>query len=338
MFIKYHKIHRLGKTEVEDILYGTCIIQEKIDGANTSIWKEDDKLHVASRNLEKEMTDPVEFNGFIGYVQEHEGVNALLKDHPKLRLYGEWLVKHTIQYKETAYRKWYMFDILLPDDTWMNPSGVSQLAGEYGILEPQTFDCIHNPTKEDLDKYVGESNLGENGEGIVIKNMEFTNKFGDLVYAKVVQEKFMEENAITFGGNNKYSETYWEMYIVNKYTTLARVQKIIDKIQPEINEPMDRQHVPRIMGGVYHDILTEEIWDIQKKVPVVNLKILNRLISKKTKAIYFDILEGNTDRVVYNQTTNGETETNNDEGATSKREDNVGEGVPEETSGDEESK
>lgn len=38
MFIKYPKIHRLGKEETEGILNALCYIQEKIDGANTSIW------------------------------------------------------------------------------------------------------------------------------------------------------------------------------------------------------------------------------------------------------------------------------------------------------------
>lgn len=50
MFIKYPKIHRLEKEEVEGILKGECIIQEKIDGANTSIWFDQGKIKVASRN------------------------------------------------------------------------------------------------------------------------------------------------------------------------------------------------------------------------------------------------------------------------------------------------
>jgi len=38
MFIKYPKIYRLGKEENDDILKQEVVIQEKLDGANTSIW------------------------------------------------------------------------------------------------------------------------------------------------------------------------------------------------------------------------------------------------------------------------------------------------------------
>ena len=37
-FKKYPKIHRLGKEETEGILDGVCYIEEKLDGANASIW------------------------------------------------------------------------------------------------------------------------------------------------------------------------------------------------------------------------------------------------------------------------------------------------------------
>ena len=41
-FKPYNKIHALHKEECEGILEGTCYIQEKVDGANASIWLGDD--------------------------------------------------------------------------------------------------------------------------------------------------------------------------------------------------------------------------------------------------------------------------------------------------------
>ena len=108
----------------------------------------------------------------------------------------------------------------------------------------------------------------------------------------MVSEKFKEENAVTFGGNNKHSETYWEVYITNKYVTLGRVQKVMNKIQPEIDEKLDMKHIPRICGTVYHDVLTEEIWDIAKKAKRINFDALKRIIYKKAKQVYVDILNG----------------------------------------------
>jgi hypothetical protein len=37
MFIKYPKIYRLGKDETIGILTGTCVLSEKLDGANVSV-------------------------------------------------------------------------------------------------------------------------------------------------------------------------------------------------------------------------------------------------------------------------------------------------------------
>lgn len=287
-FKKYPKIHRLGKDEVDGILVGQCYIQEKIDGANTSIWVGDGgELRFGSRNNDVTKAD---FRGFPKYVHNHEGIKQLLMENPEYRLYGEWCVKHTISYKATSYDKFYLFDIEFGDKR-LTLDEVYSIANNHNIETPQLFGLIENPSLDDIKQFVGKSNLGAIGEGVVIKNFDFINNFGDMTYAKVVTEKFKEDNAITFGGNNKHSDSYWETYIMNKYVTLARVEKIIKKLSPEINESLDMKHIPRIIGTVYHDMVTEEIWEIQKKAQNINFKVLQRLCYKKAKQIYVDILE-----------------------------------------------
>lgn len=285
----YGKIHRLGKDETLGILEGTCYVQEKIDGANTQIWLEDGVLKMGSRT--RILKDDETFNGFVPYVKAHEGILKLLNEHPTLRLYGEWLVRHTIAYKETSYKKWYMFDIY--DDSvglFFTADGVQEFANQYGIAIAPIHGVFESPTLETLQEFVGKSAFGDRGEGIVIKNYEFTNSFGDKVFAKIVTESFKEDNAVAFGGNNKYSDTYHEVYVVNKYMTLSRVKKIMDKLQPEINEKLDMKHIPRIMGTCYHDMLVEEIWQIAKDVPALDFKALKRISDKKAKQIFVDII------------------------------------------------
>jgi hypothetical protein len=102
----------------------------------------------------------------------------------------------------------------------------------------------------------------------------------------------MEDNGIVFGGNNKYSECYWEQFISNKYIDVARVTKIMNKIQPELNEKLDMKHIPRIIGTVYHDVITEEAWDIASKAQHVDYYTLKRICGKKIKQVYTDILTG----------------------------------------------
>lgn len=289
-FRRYQKIHRFGAEENEGILdSGMCYVQEKVDGANTQIWMKDGKLCIGSRN--QDLGDG-SFNGFKQYVEEHFGIRAFFEANPNHRLYGEWLVRHTIAYKETSYKKFYLFDIEV-DDRMLTTPEVYVLADLYKIETPKMFLAKECPTVEEIKSFVGQSELGEKGEGVVIKNPTFVNKFGSLEYAKIVTEQFKEDNAVVFGGNNKHSDSYWEMYVINKYMTLGRIQKIMNKIQPTIDERLDMKHIPRITNTAFHDMMTEEIWEIVSKVPALDFKKLQRLSMKKSKQIYVDILNDN---------------------------------------------
>lgn len=290
-FRKYEKIHRLGKEETDGILDGVCYIQEKIDGANASVWVGDyGALHCGSRTRDLTKAND-EFRGLLRYVEEHVGIKKLLSEFPHFRLYGEWLVRHSLPYPEDKYQRFYLFDIF-DGERYLNPIEVQSFAGMYGIEHCEIFETVKNPTKDYLEQYVGKSVIGDKGEGIVIKNPKFINQFGDRVCAKMVTQEFKESNAIVFGGNDKHSDTYWEMYIVNKYMTLARIRKIMQKTQPLIDKRLDYEHTPRIANSAYHDLLTEEIWEIAKKVGTIDFKALKRLAMAKAVQIYKDVLNG----------------------------------------------
>ena len=287
-FREFEKIHRLGKEEVEGILEGECLIQEKIDGANTSIWKDGTgTLRFASRK--QEITSG--FNGFIDYVNSNKNISKLLEDSPYYRLYGEWLVPHTVNYNKDSYKKWYMYDIYDNyNDTFCDPSDVVNYADCYNILYPYTKYAINNPTIEYLKELVGISSLGDKGEGIVIKNHKFINRWGNRCYAKLVSQEFLEDNALVFDSNSKASESYTEMYFVNKYMQKSRVNKICQKLQPEISERLDLKHIPRIINTAYYDMISEEAWEIAKANKVVNFSRLKTLCLKKAKLLYMEIL------------------------------------------------
>lgn len=289
-FLKYPKIHRLSKEEVEGILLGTCVVQEKVDGANTQIWLEDGYIRCGSRNNDVTGKD---FNGFDDYVHAHSGIREFFEKNPDFRLYGEWLVRHTISYKETAYKKFYLFDIMTPEGDFLPDGEVRVIADVFNIEMVPTIGVFENPTLEQLMEHVGKSQFGDRGEGVVIKNLAFRNGFGDMCYAKIVTETFKEDNAITFGGNNKFSDTYEEMYIVNKYVSVPRVKKVMDKLQPMVDHRLDMKEVPQVMGMVYHDIITEEGWDIAKRGRKLDFKKLQQLVNRKTKQVYVDILNDN---------------------------------------------
>lgn len=292
-FKRYPKVHRLGKEEVEGILEGVVHIEEKIDGANVQIWMENGELQCGTRNNHIKEG----FNGFVDYVRSTPAFTEFFKTHENFRLYGEWLVRHTIAYNETAYKQFYLFDMTYRLDgdeaeSFYSKEEVHNVAEKYGFKTPTYHGTLTNPRTQELMEWVGKSTLGEKGEGIVIKNHTFRDKFGSHNYAKIVTESFKEDNGITFGGNNKHSDTYWEMYVVNKYMTLARVEKIMNKLQPLVDKRLDIEHIPRVSSSAYYDMLTEEIWEVSRKVTSLNFKTLQRVATKKAIQIYKDILIG----------------------------------------------
>jgi hypothetical protein len=295
-FRKYDKIYRLGKEETDGILVGTVNVTEKLDGANLSVWVGDGgEIRVGSRNNDL-TANGNEFNGAVHYCNAHPGIRKFLEANPTWRIYGEWLVRHTLSYNETAYKKFYLFDIHRDTEGYLSQGEIQLLGKQYGIETVPDLGTFENPTLQELTKLVeGQKSIyGDKREGIVLRNPAFTNQFGDKCNAKIVSEGFMEDNGITFGGNNKYSEAYWEQYVSNKYITLERVTKIMHKIQPEINKRLDMEHIPRIINTVYHDMIQEEGWEIAQKVKKLDYDVLKRICSKKAEQVYIDVLNNQT--------------------------------------------
>lgn len=296
-FKPYNKIHALHKDECEGILEGICFIQEKVDGANASIWLEDGEVHYGSRSRDLFKARD-NFNGFGDWVMKHDGIKKFLTLHPDHRLNGEWLVRHTIGYKELNYKKFYLFDMTKESEDevkMVDFYDMYNLAEIYNIPTVHLFATLNNPTIEQLKEFAGTSMLGEKGEGLVIKNFNFINKFGDRQWGKYVTQEFKEDNGITFGGNNKHSDSYEEMYYLNKYMTLPRVQKVLHKLE-SMEGKLSEKHIPRIMGMCHHDLISEEGWTIAQELGKTgkpfNFKTFKSLCDRKSKSIFMEVLTG----------------------------------------------
>lgn len=293
-FKPYNKIHALHKEECEGILEGTCYIQEKVDGANASIWLGDDgEIHFGSRSRDLFLAND-NFNGFGDWVRSHPKLKELFREFPNIRLNGEWLVRHTIGYRETSYKKFYLFDI--EESGYVMPFGAMyNLASEYEVPTVYFYGQYDNPTLDFIKSLAGQSVLGEKGEGVVVKNLEFKNKFGDINFGKYVTQEFKEDNGVTFGGNNKFSETYEEMYFVNKLVTLPRVEKTTHKLE-SMEGKLSEKHIPRVMGMVFYDVMSEEANDmanhLAKNGADFNFKKFRELCNKKSKSIFMELLTG----------------------------------------------
>ncbi len=297
-FKPYNKIHALHKEECEGILEGTCYIQEKVDGANASIWLGDDgEIHYGSRSRDLFLAND-NFNGFGDWVRSHPQLKFFFEQYPAIRINGEWLVRHTIGYRETSYKKFYAFDMEQSDGGLtmvIDFDDMYFLATTYEIPAVQLHGKFENPSMELIKSFAGQSVLGEKGEGVVVKNLSYRNKFGDVNFGKYVTQEFKEDNGVTFGGNNKFSETYEEMYFVNKLVTLPRVEKTTHKLE-SMEGKLSEKHIPRVMGMVFYDVMSEEGNDmanhLAKNGADFNFKKFRELCNKKSKSIFMELLTG----------------------------------------------
>jgi hypothetical protein len=307
-FKEYPKVYSLVNSdwefrdETEWILEWTCYIQEKIDGANLSVWTKDWEIRVWSRR--QDVSD-LGFRGAVDYVRSHEWIKSLLDTleweiEPKeVRLYWEWLVPHTItNYNQEAYNHFYLFDIEV-DWTRKSIESVYLFAEQFWIKTPYLFEVVENPDIEKILSYVGKSNLWPIWEWVVIKNLDFVNKYGRLTYAKIVWEKFKEDNWLVFGNHQK-GDT--EMKLCNKYCVPWRLIKIINKIEQNDDKDIEKKDMPKIIWMLQNDIITEEAWNIQKEW-TVNFKRLKWLIGKRWAIIAIDIIEWNEESVAFDDET-----------------------------------
>lgn len=282
----YPKIHALHKEEVENILDYEVVVQVKIDGANSVVYLKDGVVRCGSRSRELPLDES--FRGLQEHIASKPNIKKFLEEHPDAILYGEWLVKHSINYTQDFYNKWYLFDVLEGEEYWKQED-VEKLAAELEVGYPVVYGK-GKFTLEELDSFIEQEWLGHKNEGVVLKPLDFTNKFGDRPYAKRVSQQFKEKNAIVFGGNDKHSEFYWEQYITNKYCTLATLEKNLNKLAPELGR-IGKEHTPQIANTCVHDTWTENAWEIFKKVPKLDFRKAQSLMMRKYIQLFHDKLE-----------------------------------------------
>lgn len=288
-FRPYMHVERLGVDEVEGILSGHCCISTKLDGTSAVVWLDDGILRVGNR---KRVITPDDDNqGCAQYVYSQLQFRSYLEAYPTHILYGEFLVKQHIKtYEPTAWRKLYVFDVYdVERQSYLPYNEYVEALKEYGIQYIPPIAIIDNPTREDLERCLEESsflNNGNPGEGIVIHNVDFHNKYGKTVFAKIVRTEFKQSKSMR-GGVNKQTV---EEAIVEKFCTPEFIEKEFLKLTSELGG-WKSKYMGRFLGTVYHTFIEEECWNFIKAFhgPTVDFKFLNRLVVDKVKEVKSDL-------------------------------------------------
>lgn len=278
-FVKYPKIYRFGTKETATIFdTQTMTVQEKLDGANVSIWLDSfGNIRCGSRN--QEVTT---FRGFPEYVRCSQKFQHLFDQFPDVRLFGEWLVPHTVTYAPEHLNHFYLFSVFKGTGPAAPPAQVQEIAQKYNIKTPSCV-TIPDPTIDKIMPYVGRSNLTvitDTGEGVVI-----TNDSG--LQAKIVTERFRERNVPTtsIGGS-------WENIFAEQFVTTARVQKAVHKLTNQKGEALSPKHAKSVTRMVFEDIMAEEAIEIAEKADrSFDFKLFRSIVNQDTKKIFFSLMQ-----------------------------------------------
>jgi hypothetical protein len=288
-FVKYIHLERFGTDEVDGINLGECHIFPKIDGTNSSVWLGENGLCFGSRN--RELSFDNDNAGFAVWASNQQSLFELLAALPcGSRVFGEWLVPHSLKsYRDDAWRRFYVFDILV-NETFLHYNEYKTLCDAYGVDYIPCICVAKNPDYEILSKeaeknrYLIEENKGI-GEGIVIKQYGYKNKFGRTTWAKVITNQFKDKHIKAMGGS-VVSNAMVEDEIAKEFVSMHFVEKIISKI---INEKgaFCSESIPALLGMAYHDLVTEELWQAIKKHknPKIDFKALNSFCIKRVKEL-----------------------------------------------------
>lgn len=288
-FKKYQHIERFGTDEVDGIEYGQCYIFPKIDGTNGQTYMKDDKLMAGSRNRELSLED--DNQGFYDYVLRNPCLVEFHLEFPEVRLYGEWLVPHTLRtYRQDAWKKFYVFDVeyldnLLPYDQYL------PMLQKYNLDFIIPLAIINNPTYDNLvaklpaNTFLIEDGKGD-GEGIVIKNYDYKNKYGRQTWAKIVKTEFKEKNVLAMGLKPTDGSFQVEEAIASEFIDEVLVDKVYANIKNE-SGCWRSEFIPRLLNTVFYDLVREETWNFVKKhkQPKIDFKVLNRYAIQKIKQL-----------------------------------------------------
>lgn len=288
-FKKYQHIERFGTDETEGIEYGQCYIFPKIDGTNGQTYMKGDKLMAGSRNRELSLED--DNQGFYDYVLRNPCLVEFHLEFPEVRLYGEWLVPHTLRtYRQDAWKKFYVFDVeyldnLLPYDQYL------PMLQKYNLDFIIPLAIINNPTYDNLvaklpaNTFLIEDGKGD-GEGIVIKNYDYKNKYGRQTWAKIVKTEFKEKNVLAMGLKPTDGSFQVEEAIASEFIDEVLVDKVYANIKNE-SGCWRSEFIPRLLNTVFYDLVREETWNFVKKhkQPKIDFKVLNRYAIQKIKQL-----------------------------------------------------
>lgn len=300
----YIHVERLDN--LQDFLNGTIYITPKIDGTNAVVWYNKDIHKVCGGSRRRELNDIHDNAGFYHWINnshtyEAEALSNFVAENPNLIIYGEWtgdtkFIGHIKTYNPDALGTLRIFDVFdvdageyLHDDVWRSMIKDTALS-QYAV---PILTILENPTIEDLIK-VAESNhylldnVDHAGEGIVCRNHDYRDAWGNYHIAKIVLDEWKQTQGKP-KGKVESKRVGCEEAIVTEFLTDAELTKAVAKVCNACNEDSFDNKSGKMVGMflnlVFTDLVEENIMAIMKKFkrPIINFKTLQQVAYAKAR-------------------------------------------------------
>lgn len=320
---KYMEIPRIGHKSTESYL--TTISSKgynirvgiKFDGANSQIEVNDEgELLLYSRRTP--LDEVIHLDGFYHYAHSKIDPTRLPVGY---KIFGEWLVSHTIKYPQEMYRHFYLFNVYDSiKEEYISPHSdvykqiQSYLVDEIGMKEE--YIIYEGPYKgfehlELLLKQVtrdGEEYIHQNPEtfeevfheGLVIKTFDYRDHNNEQMFIKLVGERFQEVKKVKLRAKRGPDNSI-EKQIAEFAVTEARVRKMLNKLVDEniLQSDFDLEDMNTIAKNlpkrIYEDVMKEELDTILDEFEEFDEKLIGKKISSTAmslaKAIIIEKIE-----------------------------------------------
>lgn len=299
----YQHIEKLGSSNIEGLLNGTCYLTYKIDGTNSCVrLKDDGTLGFGSRNRELSIGKDTDNSKFMETIMTDDSYSSLKKEllevlriHPTWIIYGEWLVPTNLKtYKDSAWKQFYIFDIYdTGSDSYINYDIYSKLFDETypEIKYIPLLTKLENPTIYDIKELLprtGEFLISTGlGEGIVIKNYNYRNKYGKTIWGKMLTEDFIIKRKSGRKEKKQAEDSGSTVeYNIIKLLTIEHINKEkVKLLERRQTDTWDIKFLPELLNRVFTEFFRDN-WEIilkKFKNPTINFKTLKTLSDIKVK-------------------------------------------------------
>ncbi|MDF2533973.1 MAG: hypothetical protein K0R18_130 [Bacillales bacterium] len=294
----------------------------KYDGANAQFdVNSKGEIGVYSRN--NPLNAELNLNGFYQYVQERVDPTLLPSNR---KIFGEWLVSHSVVYPKDMYKQFYMFDVYDTEkEEYIDPNSneyknieaylVNHCGMQKGVVLYEGLYQGMEHLEEILNRVTRENDTPDGKapttidevyhEGIVIKAHDFRDQYGNQLFVKMVSDKF-KETKVRKERQPSGPDASVEREIVEFAVTQARIEKILNKLVDIDVLPVDYdlEDMPTIAKNVpkiaYDDIMKEELDTINEQFGEFDHKILGKKIAGTVISVVKDIIREKIEQRIKN--------------------------------------